>query len=77
MIIVYILAGIGGVCVVCAFVLIAIAVIAEKARGDAEKKNKRYLCALTGNGCIYTAEKEGACYNCPVSERAYNGDAGG
>jgi hypothetical protein len=65
--IIYILAVIGGICVISVLVM-AIAIFSCKEE-NTDKHEPEITCALTGEHCIYTSER-GACYGCPVAEEA-------
>ncbi len=69
MIIVYILAVIGGFCVLGIaglMVLIAISSRGDRQEGETERT---LTCGLTDRPCIYTDEKQ-TCIGCPIAEEA-------
>lgn len=71
MVAIYILAGIGGFCllVVVGMVLSFIFSSAPDPEGKKEDEEKTYICALTDCNCIY-AGGHGNCITCPVREEA-------
>lgn len=67
--IIRILAVIGAMCtlsVIAMMILVITAAVEDKYK---EKKHKRWYCALTGEECIYTADRE-TCADCPICEDA-------
>jgi hypothetical protein len=71
MVAIYILAGIGGFCllVVVGMVLSFIFPSAPDPEGKKEDEEKTYICALTDCNCIYVGG-HGNCITCPVREEA-------
>lgn len=66
MIVIYILAVIGGLCVISTVGLGIMLFFYEK---DDQCSEKRATCALTGQLCQYTDERQ-SCNGCPVAEEA-------
>lgn len=69
MVVVYILAGIGGLCLL-GFVGMVLLFVFSSAPDPEEEKvdeEKTYTCALTDCNCIY-AGGHGNCITCPVRE---------
>lgn len=67
MVIIYILAAIGGLCLLAMvglLVLLAISVKDERQENEPDIK-----CALTDDRCIYTSERQ-TCNGCPIAEEA-------
>ena len=71
MVLVYILAGIGGLFLFGIAGIILFIVLSFKADSEEEKdvEEKRYICALTNRNCIYLGD-QGNCVFCPVGEEA-------
>lgn len=65
MVIVYILAAIGGICLL-GFVGLMIMVSLTPTEAEEEKE---ITCALTDEKCIYTSSRA-ACAGCPIAEEA-------
>lgn len=71
MVVVYILAGIGGLCLL-GFVGMVLLFIFSSEPDPEEEKNdeeKTYTCALTDCNCIYVGG-HGSCITCPIREEA-------
>ena len=69
MVIIYILAIIGGLCVL-GIVFLALIIFFEGREDNRQGAEEVELtCALTGEHCIFTAER-GTCTGCPVAEEA-------
>lgn len=64
-----ILATIGAICVASVIVLLIAAIAAAVKDNYKERKYKKSYCLLTGEGCIYTADRE-TCAGCPICEDA-------
>ena len=64
MIIIYILAAIGGICVLGVAGLTILFVIAKD-----EPEERETTCVLTGEKCNFTDQKE-TCNDCPIAEEA-------
>lgn len=65
MVIIYILAVIGGICVLGVIGLVIMFLITPTEPED----DTEITCALTGEHCIFTSQRE-TCNGCPVSEEA-------
>lgn len=65
MIIIYILAVIGGICVFGVIGLIIMLLITP----TEPENDTEITCALTGEHCIFTSQRE-TCNGCPVAEEA-------
>lgn len=69
MVIVYILAAIGGLCVLgIAFLVISILLDGRKSRGESAEDGE-IICALTEEHCIFVAGRD-TCIGCPIAEEA-------
>lgn len=69
MVIIYILAIIGGICVL-GMVLLALVIFMDCKRGtEKDIEEPEITCALTGEHCIFTVERS-TCIGCPIAEEA-------
>ena len=67
MIIIYVLAVIGGFCVLCiAGLMILIAISAKEDKEDSAEPKKTQICGLRDSPCIY--EENCYCIGCPFAE---------
>lgn len=69
MIIVYILAVIGGFCVLGIAGLMVLIVISSREDRQEDETERTLTCGLTDRPCIYTDEKQ-TCIGCPIAEEA-------
>lgn len=73
MIILYILAVIGALCLLSTAAMIVCVIISEKSAEEKSiKRTAANICVLTGENCIFTVDK-GSCNDCPIAEEAENG----
>lgn len=73
MIILYILAAIGALCLLSTVAMIVCVIISEKSvERKRIAKTAANICVLTGENCIFTVGK-GTCNGCPIAEEAENG----
>lgn len=74
MIILYILAVIGALCLLSTAAMIVCVIISEKKvlNKKSIKRTAADICVLTGENCIFTVDK-GSCNDCPIAEEAKNG----
>ena len=69
MIIIYILAIIGGLCVL-GMTFLALAIFLDcKSDAGKDAEEPEITCALTGGHCIFTVERS-TCIGCPIAEEA-------
>lgn len=69
MIIIYILAGIGGLCVLGVVILTIFIFLEGRTVGETDAEEPEITCALTGEHCIFTVERS-TCIGCPIAEEA-------
>lgn len=71
MVAIYILAGIGGFCLLGLVEMVLLLIFSSAPDPESEKENKEktYTCALTNCNCIYVGG-QGSCNTCPVREEA-------
>lgn len=68
MVIIYILAVIGGLCVISVFGLFAFLAISEYAesRRKRDETEETLMCAITDEECLYTVGRQ-TCCGCPIA----------
>lgn len=69
MVIIYFLAVIGGLCVLGMSILAAGIFLEFKRDAGKDAEEPEITCALTGEHCIFTAERS-SCIGCPIAEEA-------
>lgn len=70
MIIIYILAVVGGICVLgTVFLVVGIFLEFKRDAEEPDAEEPEITCALTGEHCIFTVERD-TCIGCPIAEEA-------
>lgn len=75
MIIVYILAVIGGFCVLGIAGLMVLIAISSREDRQEDKPEEQLHCGLMDRPCIYTANAHTYCIDCPIAEEAERKEA--